>query len=88
MAVFEEATVESVFSVGIWIEALFKDLANSSKTVYTPALKKDVYKEGALYIYHHFYPSFLVCVLFDTPFPHLFLFLMIFLSCLIYNNGI
>ena len=32
--------------------------------------------------------SFLVCVLFDTPFPHFFLFLMIFLSCLIYNYGI
>ena len=60
LAVFEEATVESVFSVGIWIEALFKDLANSSKTVYTPALKKDVYREGALYIYHHFYPSLFV----------------------------
>ena len=57
LAVFEEATVESVFSVGIWLEALFKELANSSKTVYTPALKKMYIGKG---LYHHFYPSLFV----------------------------
>ena len=36
--------------------------------------------DEALYIYHHFYPSlFVYCVLFGTPFLHLFSFLMIVL---------
>ena len=39
--------------------------------------------DEVLYIYLHFYRSSLVCVFFGMPSPHLFSFLMIFLSCLL-----
>ena len=40
--------------------------------------------DEALYIYHHFYTSLFVYILFCMPFLHLFSILMIFHSCYIY----
>ena len=60
-----------------------KDKSDGKYTKPHPSLhlftKDQRCRDEALYIYHHL--SFLVCVLFGTPFLHLFSFLMIFLSC-------
>ena len=61
-----------------------KDKSDGKYTKPHPSLHLYSYvkrcRDGALYTYHHALLSFLVCVLFGTPFLHLS-FLMIFLSC-------